>query len=167
MKQVFIFLLLTTASPSYLLAGEISQEVAEIKNKSKGLKISETKQVKLNNLEDETVITDTKELLNDNQAKSVLDEQSDQVEFVPVTIEHPLFKVFGINPADYLIFYKHRKQVDTNEQLYLDPIDQEQIKETLRITKKRDSNPPVTHPEPSCALNTENRCKSSTKGVSS
>lgn len=28
-------------------------------------------------------------------------------EFIPVSLQHPLFKVFGINPKEYVVFYKY------------------------------------------------------------
>lgn len=35
-----------------------------------------------------------------------------RVEYVPVTLEHPLFKVFGINPRDYVVYYRYK--IDVN-----------------------------------------------------
>lgn len=42
------------------------------------------------------------ELYNEKKCKAP------RVEYVPVTLEHPLFKVFGINPRDYVVYYRYR-----------------------------------------------------------
>lgn len=38
-----------------------------------------------------------------------------KIEYVPVTLEHPLFKVFGINPRDYVVYYRYR--YDSSEEI--------------------------------------------------
>lgn len=67
------------------------------------------------------------------------EEQSTTIQYVPVTIEHPLFKVFGIDPDEYLVFYKYRKTHDDEEQQFsLKPQSQHQFsKRQKKVTQKR------------------------------
>lgn len=118
-KLCSVLLLLTFIGA--LINAELTQETKEIKNTEKVGKTINIQE------------------LSNNIEKSETDDCND-VEFIPVTMEHPLFKVFGINPSDYLIFYKHRKCVtEKNDQL--DPNEAKSlVQDTLKITKKRDSD---------------------------
>lgn len=112
----FIFIFLTSVNSN------CTTQSSEVVNKSNNFT------VKTNEIDNENT--------NDTTIKP---KRAKTVEYVPVTLDHPLFKVFGINPKDYVVYYRYK--YDTSDEYDTEPLPVHKLDKILAKTIHRSKKP--------------------------
>lgn len=73
-------------------------------------------------------------------------ENDSGLDFIPVFPEHPLFKVFGINPEEYIVYYKYKRNQDPKKYAKNNEIDWQEHKENHHKTIKEQFNGKLNRP---------------------
>lgn len=69
-------------------------------------------------------------------------DEDSGIDFIPVSLQHPLFKVFGINPDEYVVYYKYHRDQDHkfDPRVKFNEVDRLGRKETYHKSSKKSGN---------------------------